>query len=501
MRNCTWSWRKACSFGETEHQCKYKYHLSVAVSFLRNCLLWIPRVYSSCSNLLQIQDYIKSHRKEAQIEIELYRHRKNSVIKRTICSDGKSIWHLNGRHVNLKDIEAETKALNIQIDNLCQVLAQDRVQDFAKLNKQELLEATQKAVGKDGMSEIHIKLKNLQKRQKELEQQLAADKHKRDQEHDHVERLRGAVEKMERRRGIEEEAEACRLKMTLMEYKIKIEEVKRFKELKKEAENKVDRIKVQIEPFTKKIAEADQKHKEIKSRQNGMERKLHSLSESVKKPHEKLETLRNEILDLEVDLEKRLKQANSQHEDEAKVRQTISKIKNDITSFQSQSESDNKSRCKQLKQEMNQLGHQIHAAETQKFHIDSEVGELQNQLQGVNRQISKLANVKEMRLRHLNEINSDAYQAARWVEANRAQFRKPVYLPMMVELDVNPTYAKYAENAIGYQDIVAIVCESKEDMKDIVDNCRKRQNLKINVLHADPDCPPSRSQCSFEQVK
>lgn len=423
------------------------------------------------------------------------------MIKRTILSDGKSIWHLNGRHVNLKDIEAETKALNIQIDNLCQVLAQDRVQDFAKLNKQELLEATQKAVGKEGMSEIHSKLKTLQRQQKELETQLAADKRRRDQEHDHVERLRGAVEKMEKRRGIEEEAEACRLKMNLIEYKNKVEEVKQFKELKKAAETKVEKIREQIEPFTKKIAEAERKHKEVKNKQNGMERKIRDLAESVKEPRDQLETFRHEILELEVDQEKRMKQAGSQQDDEAKVRQNISKFRNDISSLLSTSEADNKIRCRQLKQEMTTLGQQIHAGNSQKYQIDLEIGELQSQLQGISRKIEKLADVKQVRMRQLRDVHQDAFKAALWVEQNRAKFREPVYLPMMVELDVNPTYARYAENAIGFQDMVAIVCESKEDMKDIVDCCRKQQNLKINVLHADPDTPPSRSRYTFDEVK
>ena len=37
--------------------------------------------------------------------------------------------------------------LDIQVDNLCQFLPQDRVQDFAKMNKQQLLENTLKTVG------------------------------------------------------------------------------------------------------------------------------------------------------------------------------------------------------------------------------------------------------------------------------------------------------------------------------------------------------------------
>jgi chromosome segregation ATPase len=43
-------------------------------------------------------------------------------------------------------IEEFTASLNIQINNLCQFLPQDKVADFAKMTQQELLENTERAV-------------------------------------------------------------------------------------------------------------------------------------------------------------------------------------------------------------------------------------------------------------------------------------------------------------------------------------------------------------------
>lgn len=45
-------------------------------------------------------------------------------------------------------IEDLVSKLNIQVDNLCQFLPQDRVADFSKMNPQLLLENTEKCVGK-----------------------------------------------------------------------------------------------------------------------------------------------------------------------------------------------------------------------------------------------------------------------------------------------------------------------------------------------------------------
>ena len=46
----------------------------------------------------------------------------------------------------VKQIEDLVSKLNIQLSNLCQFLPQERVADFAKMNKIELLENTELAV-------------------------------------------------------------------------------------------------------------------------------------------------------------------------------------------------------------------------------------------------------------------------------------------------------------------------------------------------------------------
>jgi hypothetical protein len=45
-------------------------------------------------------------------------------------------------------VEDLVTKLNIQVDNLCQFLPQDRVADFSKMNSHQLLENTEKCVGK-----------------------------------------------------------------------------------------------------------------------------------------------------------------------------------------------------------------------------------------------------------------------------------------------------------------------------------------------------------------
>jgi len=64
--------------------------------------------------------------------------------------------------------------LNIQVDNLCQFLPQERVVEFAKLSPQGLLRETEKAVGGLELLNMHDRLINIKKEQlndiKSLEQ-------------------------------------------------------------------------------------------------------------------------------------------------------------------------------------------------------------------------------------------------------------------------------------------------------------------------------------------
>ena len=55
----------------------------------------------------------------------------------------KSFWKINGHRSSIDEVRDCIKKFNIQVDNLCQFLPQDRVADFAKLNKKDLLRQTQ----------------------------------------------------------------------------------------------------------------------------------------------------------------------------------------------------------------------------------------------------------------------------------------------------------------------------------------------------------------------
>ena len=53
------------------------------------------------------------------------------------------------------EVQELIRELNIQFDNLCQFLPQDRVVSFARMDAYELLAATQKAIGDSTLYDQH----------------------------------------------------------------------------------------------------------------------------------------------------------------------------------------------------------------------------------------------------------------------------------------------------------------------------------------------------------
>lgn len=68
-----------------------------------------------------------------------------------------SQWKIDGEAVKLKDVAKLAFSLNIQTDNLCQFLPQDKVHDFSKMSPKELLKKTVEAIGDQELKEDHTR--------------------------------------------------------------------------------------------------------------------------------------------------------------------------------------------------------------------------------------------------------------------------------------------------------------------------------------------------------
>lgn len=120
-----------------------------------------------CKYQFQIEDYVKNGKERAEIEVVLFKDSKHkSKFKRLFNTNGQNKYFVDNAECSLKKYLEHVAQFNIQINNLCQFLPQDRVQDFAKMNPQELLHNTQSSVCSTECADMFEKLKQLRAQQK-----------------------------------------------------------------------------------------------------------------------------------------------------------------------------------------------------------------------------------------------------------------------------------------------------------------------------------------------
>ena len=128
----------------------------------------------------EVSEFVKHGSQEATIEIELARDgkrfKKNIIIRCTIKRDGnKTVFSIDGKPQSKKHVVQLARSLAIQIDNLCQFLPQDKVVEFAAMTPVQLLHSTERAVASQDMIDMHEELKDLGRKQKDLQTRVNSD--------------------------------------------------------------------------------------------------------------------------------------------------------------------------------------------------------------------------------------------------------------------------------------------------------------------------------------
>ncbi|CAN8001976.1 unnamed protein product, partial [Ixodes pacificus] len=128
---------------------------------------------------------------------------RDGIFKRIDCSHQTQRLH----------VEAAVAGLHIQVGNLCQFLPQDRVADFVKMSRQELLEGTEKAVGTRDAHLLHARLIQLQHRQAQLESGVRGQRERLDQERQKNAQLDEEVRKLQEHRDVRSRLDILRQKL------------------------------------------------------------------------------------------------------------------------------------------------------------------------------------------------------------------------------------------------------------------------------------------------
>ncbi|XP_069817962.1 structural maintenance of chromosomes protein 5 [Dendropsophus ebraccatus] len=431
--------------------------------------------------------YVKRGCQKGLVELELSRASGNLIITREIqVSNNQSTWSINGKSASLKMVEEQVAALNIQVGNLCQFLPQDKVGEFAKLSKIELLEATEKSIGPPEMYNYHCELKNFRKNEKELEDTCKNKEEVLEKLKQRNERYKQDVERYYEKKRHLDKIEMLQRKRPWVEYENVRQQHEELKQKRDEIKVELKRTQESQAPLNQKLTKHDKLLKQIDGKIKEKVIEIRDTSQRCKQRQELLEKKDKEIEDVQQKLRLRKGEELDRQKKISTIHIMIKDWENELQSMVNQD---------RLQPEIDSIGRELCCIQDEKSNVESEMSDLRFEMQNLERekrdqsnrirQFDNLLNLKEEKLQ---KRFADTYNAVLWLRENKERFKKRVCMPIMLELNMkNHQHAKYVENHISMNDMRAFVFECKEDMALFLKEVRDNRRLKVNAVCSPPE--------------
>ncbi|XP_051540631.1 structural maintenance of chromosomes protein 5 isoform X1 [Myxocyprinus asiaticus] len=447
--------------------------------------------------------YVKRGCNKGLVEIELYRASGNLIITREIqVENNQSTWMINKKHASQKAVEEVVKELHIQVGNLCQFLPQEKVGEFAKMSKIELLEATEKSVGPPEMYEFHCTLKTFRNKERELENVCKEKANFLEKARQRNERNKLDVERYYMKKRHLDRIQMLEKKKPWVEYETARKELEGVKKEREEMKRTLRSLKEAQEPLLRKIHSVDSQLQPIEQQMKELTASIRDASQKCKQKHEQLELKNKEVDDIRQEFSlKQTEEADRQK----RIGHTLLMIKDLQTELQSMGNQEDvtpqietvNAKLRNIQEEKAKLEGERLDLRRDKDEATGELRRLQNRL----RSLEDMMRIKEEKLRSRFR---DTYNALMWLRRNRDRFEGNVHEPMMLVINVrDPRHAKYIESHIPFNDLKAFVFQRQEDMEKFMTEVRDSLNLRVNgVIAPLESCakrPPSRSLDSLKR--
>jgi structural maintenance of chromosomes protein 5 len=281
----------------------------------------------------KVGEFVKHGSDHATIEIELQARREdeqNHIVKVRIIRDGdKRKWWINNNETSLKTVQALTRELGIQVDNLCQFLPQDRVAEFAGLNPVELLHHTQRAAAPEQMLGWHDQLKSLRKEQKSLQFQHETDQEALANQQERQENLRADVERLKERAEIQERIALLKKTVPFVEYTSARKHFLGHKERRQDAQKRLKELEKNVEPTLRAVNAKQQYQSLIEVVVNDRKRDLEDAERAAEGALRKIEEVQSSITEV-------IQERKAEKEGDRKRKQDQQRIQAKIKDLESQ---------------------------------------------------------------------------------------------------------------------------------------------------------------------
>jgi len=443
-----------------------------------------------------LSQYVRHGQDMAWVEATLYDTQSSPrpryrTVRRTFYLDSKSEWQIDGARATRSAVDKLRAEFDIQLDNLCQFLPQERIAQFTELRPAELLASTMAALGGSAMTNRHGKLIKDYADLALTDQSGASDaKSLADLEAQNA-AIEGEVSSYTEREKLREKIDDLNAYRPWVHYDDVREEARNMRkprdeaaEAAKVAEEKLHKAEEPIKKLRTDIAAREKAVVDAKKTVAAADRTAGRLMPEVEKMADKVRAqaaARTQLEDKAAQLATRV----------AKAKQALDKAEADAAQTRPPEE----------------LNAAVHAAIGRRTEVrqadtamQAKVAEWSRRrndasaaVVDLQRSISALADVRKQALTQLcrEPGNRDVLFCWEWIQKNRDRFEEPVFGPIGIELTVAEQYhGRILEAAVPAWMRGTFVTQTPADNRLLLDELKRKHHKTVNAINVMPTTGP-----------
>ncbi|XP_030375242.1 structural maintenance of chromosomes protein 5 isoform X2 [Scaptodrosophila lebanonensis] len=436
-----------------------------------------------------IADYVKSGERKATIVVTVHGRRTDSKVsfQRVINRKGESVYTLNNEQVTKKKFLEQVASFNIQVQNLCQFLPQDRVQDFAKMNPQELLLNTMSSICDSDLINSFTDLKDLRKEQLSSHASCNKDIENLDREQKRLDKLETTIAQYNEREEL------------VKNLNIYIGK-KKWLEVQK-GQKKIDTCNNDLQAALKNLTVVKKKYDQGKRAQdtvikmtsklrNDTLQKTTELMQEIEKKtglEYQVDCLKQKILQSKNILERNTENSIKCISDIAKAEERMKAHNADLQDYDAVKQQLN-TKLQEKKQQIQKITDRMMQKYNERRALERKLNE--EQIPGIaalKSRLNKFENLKAKKINELSNSNPNLIKAMNIVREMQPTLNAKVYDPILFEITAdNDVAAMYLEHVIRFRDLLAFACENKSDMSTLIQKVCVENKLRVNFIYCEP---------------
>lgn len=439
---------------------------------------------------------IKSGEKESTIEITLKNDpgKPNIVIERKfLLKQIKSLWKIDGTTSDVNAVRLLVKGFNIQLDNLCHFLPQERVAEFASLSPEKLLLETERTVGDNTLLEKHDLLIELDTTRVDLSKKIDSLEEKISDLQTDITKFENEARKYQEYEDKVKEIGYHRKLLPYAKLQDIKEQMKSIKAVRDEAKKALQDFSINAKPLDNHYKNSIEEMKLTEHDITILNSTIRLLSSKCEKAgrdasdaQQEAEELKNQITTLharsknqKVELEKTVAEKEDMERKLARM-EDVDEEEISRLSGERQVKHDEKTRIEEeydaTKLEMNALRRDLDVSET-RFRDERKKLENNDRLEILNTQ----------RTRYRRELMENSYNAHILLRKEKKNLGVRYNEAPIVSCHVtHQKYAKYFEKIVDNNSLFALFFDSEEQYQKVSAALPKNMNIPMRVAPNTP---------------